>query len=53
MAEHRSEHPQNTPSGFSEPSEEVKQRNRLTGFIFLCLILGMIALAMIVRVYGS
>ncbi len=41
------------PEGFAEPSEEVKQRNRITGFIFLAIVLGMIALAMIVRAYGQ
>jgi hypothetical protein len=52
MAE-RSENPQDAPSRFTEPSEEVQRRNRITGFIFLCFILGLIALAMIARVYGS
>jgi hypothetical protein len=50
------DHPEestNTPSGFSEPSDEVQQRNRVTGFILLCVVLGLIALAMIARVYGS
>jgi hypothetical protein len=43
-----------TESGaFTEPSDEVKRRNRITGLIITAIILGMIATAMLVRVYGS
>ncbi|MGM0557145.1 MAG: hypothetical protein ACQEVA_12250 [Myxococcota bacterium] len=43
-----------TESGaFTEPSEDVKRRNRITGIIITAIILGMIATAMLVRVYGS
>lgn len=40
-------------SRYAEPSEEIKRRNRWTGFIIASLILAMIAVAMIVRAYGS
>lgn len=39
-------------SRFTEPSEEVKRRNRITGWVILFLVLTMIAIGMIVRVYG-
>lgn len=44
---------QTSESRFTEPSDEVKQRNRTTGYIFLFIVLGLMAMAMIVRVYGS
>jgi hypothetical protein len=39
--------------GFLEPSEDVKRRNRITGLIIAGIIFAMIAIGMIVRVYGS
>ncbi len=45
--------PLDDAQGFSEPSEEVKQRNRVTGYVFLAIVLGLIALAMITRAYGG
>ena len=47
------ESPQPSKSRFTEPSEEVQKRNRTTGYIFLFIVLGLMAMAMIVRVYGS
>lgn len=38
---------------FTEPPDDVKRRNRITGIIITAIILGMIATAMLVRVYGS
>lgn len=38
--------------GFTEPSEQVKRKNRVTGYIFLFIVLGIMAIAMITRVYG-
>lgn len=53
MSDNAKQSPQTQPEGFSEPTEDVKRRNRITGFIFLAIVLGMIALAMIVRAYGQ
>lgn len=53
MTEHSESRAPTESEGFSEPSEEVKRRNRITGFVLLAIVLGMIAMAMIVRAYGS
>ncbi|MFW6053190.1 MAG: hypothetical protein ACOC9J_00080 [Persicimonas sp.] len=45
--------PNDDAQGFSEPSDEVKRRNRVTGYVFLAIVLGLIALAMITRAYGG
>ena len=42
-----------TSGRFTEPSEDVKRRNLITGIIIAAIIFGMIALAMFVRVHGS
>ena len=38
---------------FTEPSEEVKRRNRITGLIITGIILAFVTTAILVRVYGS
>jgi hypothetical protein len=53
MSDNVEQHPQGSTEGFTEPSDDVKRRNRITGFVFMFIIFGMIALAMIVRAYGQ
>lgn len=39
--------------GFTEPSDAVKRRNRITGFLIVAFILAMVITSMLVRVYGK
>lgn len=40
-------------SRFTEPTEAVKRRNRITGVLIAVFILVMVVSSMIVRVYGQ
>jgi hypothetical protein len=52
MSQH-ADQTQSNDDGFSEPSEEVKRRNRITAVILALFIAAIVASAVFIRIYGS
>lgn len=52
MSQH-ADHSPRPDDGFSEPSEQVKRRNRITAVILALLIAAIFVSAVLIRIYGT
>ena len=51
MPEHSEHRAHDEAERFTDPPDDVKRRNRITGYILLAIIIGLIITGMFVRVY--